>query len=130
MKLYDYIFLYFYKYFKNRGDANPENLAIPLVTLLVGSHIILLIVIVNFIIGYNFLVEDFGVKTDQGKYYSLPIVVAFLVGMHILLKRRFNWLQTHRVELSDFRTFGISPTKLVLMVFILSITLIIIFMKL
>jgi hypothetical protein len=128
MKFYDYFLIFFYKHFNNRGDVNPENLAIPLVTLLIGSHIILMIVTLNFIIGYNFLIENLGVKTDQGKYYSLPIVVLFLAGMHVLLKRRFNWLQTHPAKLSNSRIFGLNPCQVVLTVFIISITLIIIFL--
>ncbi len=99
MKIYDFIMTYFYQLFKRKGESDPIDSSIPYVSGFVLIHLIFLTVLVKYLLKFNFLIEYFGVKQGQGKYYSLPIVIIFFIICHFLVKLRYKKLMNqNRLE--------------------------------
>ncbi|MCZ8355151.1 MAG: hypothetical protein O9340_10470 [Cyclobacteriaceae bacterium] len=93
MKVYDFVMIYFYQIFKRKDEGDPIVSSIPYVSGLVMIHLIFIIVLANYFLKFNFLIEHLGVKQGQGKYYSLPVVIVFFVISDLIVKSRYRKLK-------------------------------------
>lgn len=120
MKVYDFVMIYFYQIFKRKDEVDPIVSSIPYVSGLVMIHLIFIIVLANYFLKFNFLIEHFGVKQGQGKYYSLPVVIVFFVISHFIVKSRYRKLKKKN-KLEDDSVVHLWATVFLISLYVLPI---------
>lgn len=84
--MYDYLFIFFYKFFEWRKEDDPKDAAIYGVMVPIFFHLFCLLTAIIYFTGRNHLQEAFG--TNHSKYFWLPEAALVMFIINWIFKRR------------------------------------------
>lgn len=104
--MYDFIYIFFFRYFQCRKEADPQDAAIYGVMVAIFFHLFLLLNVFTSLTEVNILTFFFG--EGHNKYFWLPLVIVFMFLIYRFYKNRsekiiekyankeniFNWQNT------------------------------------
>lgn len=106
--MYDYLFIFYYRFFEWKKEDDPKDAAIYAVMVAVFFHLFCLVTAIIYFTGRNHLQEAFG--TNHSKYFWMPEVILAMYIIHWIFKRRADRiLEKYKDDPSVF-----TPTHIVL----------------
>jgi len=92
--MYDYIYLFFYKFFEWKKDGDARDSAIYGIMLTVFFHLFFLYTTFNYFTGMNPLAMAFG--SGHSKFYWIPLVVLIMFSVYRIFERRSDQILTQK----------------------------------
>lgn len=101
--MYDYIYLFFYKFFEWKNDNEPKDSAIYGIMITIFFHLFFLYTAFSYFTNLNPLAIAFG--TDNSKFFWIPLVVVLMFLIHRIFKRRADKILTSENLNKELLTF-------------------------
>ncbi len=121
--MYNFIFIFFYKYFQRLKDPIPRYRAILAVTTTIGFHVFCLVSILKYFL--NITLPRFDERYLINKFYIIPFILVLVLLVYLY----YNKNRTDEIIKSKKNMFTIKNIFTIILIIILPVIVGILFLK-